>query len=420
MYFFIFCLGSKDRFLSDNAEMIEALADYEEDLEVDIESVDPITESPEVDPIDELEEGEILPGEVPEPRWDVMFGVPYGFAEDFVKAYMEDPDSAAREQRIEIDDDQIIHRADLRGPKRFIVTPATRFHFKVGKRRGNEAGNVFTFEKSFDDMKGFNRNHFPVPPRADDHLYVTDTTIPSTLGSRYVTVPIRGPNLYWDFIADKNAPSYDTVIQSWLYDSEIHLFVLKRQDGCQYLSVRMKHFRSLSADDLVEIGKRKLINPHDCGCAAVFAKRFYNDYRSRFDDDFDEKKLYIQPRKKKKISKADGSIEWIQRPIECMSTVPAKKWDQDVLKEMDNWELDRNTGFATMFADSQKTKVLLSIYDPMQIVNLSRSDLWKLNDIDCSYIAFWKIEAERYKKLIRVCLKERIHANSTRLRFLEN
>jgi hypothetical protein len=103
-----------------------------------------------------------------------------------------------------------------------------------------------------------------------------------------------------------------------------------------------------------------------------------------------------------------------------MSKVPAKKWGLDILKELNNWEIDRNTGFATMYGDSQKTKVLLSMYDPMQIVNLSRSDLWKLNDIDCLYVPFWRIEAERYKKLIRTCLKEMIHANSTRLRFLEN
>jgi uncharacterized protein YfbU (UPF0304 family) len=84
---------------------------------------------------------------------------------------------------------------------------------------------------------------------------------------------------------------------------------------------------------------------------------------------------------------------------------------------LDHWVIDNNTGEAKMYADRGKQKVLMTVYDPMQLVNLSRSDLRTLDDTECSFLPFWKTEENKYRKIIRICLSARIHANSRRLLF---
>jgi hypothetical protein len=366
----------------------------------------------------ELEEGEIAPGDVPEPRWEDMTDmtkVPYGFNQDYVKSFQENPDLATKEQRIADIEGQVLHNEDLHLPKVFIPSPLLMFYFQVGKRRKDNQKSAYILEWSLDDMKSFNMNHYPIPTRNEDNSRIANLR-GTPIVKEDCVLSFFTSTLYWDFISDKNAPSYDTVIQSWLYDDDLRLFVLKRRDGCQYLPVIVDYFKSLSADDLFEIGKKELINPNRNGSAAIFGTWLYRDYRSRFaDEDFDVNKLFIKPRKKKKITRDDGRVEYIQKPIDCLTTVPARKWEQNILSKLDNWEIDKNTGFAKMFGDAKKTELLLSMYDPMQIVNLSRSDLRKLDDITCKCVTFWNVERDRYRKLIRICLREDIHANSRRL-----
>jgi hypothetical protein len=231
---------------------------------------------------------------------------------------------------------------------------------------------------------------------------------------------IKEPHV-WKFISDQDACTYSTTIQSWYFDEEIQLFVLKRREGCQYLSPMKKHFQSLSESDLIDIGKKWIITSDKNAHAKHFGRLIHRDYLMRFNDreDFDKSKLFIKPRKLKKIIK-NGNEEFVQRPIKCMKKVPAKKWDQNILDNLNNWEIDRNTGEARMYADWDKTKILMTVYDPMQLVNLSRSDIRMLYDTECSFLPFWKAEEDRYRKILRICLSAEIHANSRRLLFEGN
>jgi hypothetical protein len=223
--------------------------------------------------------------------------------------------------------------------------------------------------------------------------------------------------MFWGFISDENAHLYKTVIQSWFYDDELKLFVIKRLEGCQYLTPALNHFHSLCESDLMDLGRKHLINYSNNDRANHFARLIHYDYLNRYKDDYDETKRFIKPRKLKKVVNEDGSVSRIQRPVKCYAKVPAKKWKQNMLGLLDNWKIDKNTGEAKMFADRRQEMLIMSMYDPMQVVNLSRSDLRRLYDANYSSVPFWKNEERKYRKIIQVCLHERIHANSRKLLF---
>jgi len=125
----------------------------------------------------------------------------------------------------------------------------------------------------------------------------------------------------------------------------------------------------------------------------------------------------FQPRPKKKIKNPDGTFRYIQRRIKCVEFVPAIKWDQDILRRMTYWHIDFKSGEAQMFVDESKKHMLLRIYDPMQVVNLSRGDQRKILETPCVASRFWRIEERRYRYILARCLSERVHANSIRLLF---
>ena len=125
----------------------------------------------------------------------------------------------------------------------------------------------------------------------------------------------------------------------------------------------------------------------------------------------------VKPRSLKKITKPDGIVEFVQRKIKCVERVPAIKWDQDLLTTMTYWQIDIKSGEAQMFVDYSKSKMLLRMYDPMQVVNLSRGDQRRLIETPCTANRFWRTEVRRYLNILAFCLAERIHGNSIRLLF---
>jgi hypothetical protein len=259
------------------------------------------------------------------------------------------------------------------------------------------------------DSRDFDVSDYPVPPRDEDAQHVIDRTIAPAA---------QEPVMYWESILDKDCASYSSVILSWFYEKELCLFVIKRKEGCQYVSPMKNHFKSLSKSDLLELGNSKLINPDNDKNAEFYAKRIRDDYLLRFrSDSFDKSRLFIEPRSRKKVTKDDGTVEYVQRPIECMERVPAKKWKQNLLGNLDHWEIDRNSGEAKMYADQDKKIILMRMSDPMQLVNVSRFDQRRLYDTECLFIPFWKTEENRYRKILRICLHARIHGDSRRLLF---
>ena len=354
---------------------------------------------------DDLEEGEF----VPEPDLN-LFKKPYGF-DEFWNSIPDDPSTEER-KALELKRKEVKERM-LQVPYN---SNAKVLNFVVYAKL-NDASIPFDFEINL--TRPFNPNDYPVPLRDDDPLQEVDRFVPGHIISEWrVQKDTMKPNLYWTHISDKDAAKYKTIIWSWFYDHELKLFVLKRPEGCQYLAWSEKHFRSLCEEDLYELGNNWIINPSEYGHADVVGKKLHEDFKLRSNmKDSDKPKFHIEPRKKKKVVKPDKSVEYIQHDIKCMIKVPAKKWAQDVLEKMDNWEIDRDSGEAKMYADREKKILLRSVYDPMQLVNFSRKDQRKLYDTECSFLPYWRFEESRYRKILQICLHENIHANSIRLLF---
>ena len=355
---------------------------------------------------DDLEEGEI----VPEPDLNNIFKTPYGFNQ-FEDPVPEDP-SVEEKQALELRRNQVKERM-LQVP---FQSNTKVLNFMVFAELDG-ASIPIDFEINL--TRSFNSNDYPVPLRDDDPLQVVDRFVPGYKIDewRYKKDHMK-PNLYWTHISDKDAAKYKSIIWSWFYDAELKLFILKRPEGCQYLAFKERHFRSLCEDDLHELGNNWIINPSNDGLADVICKNLRQDFWSRKNVKGSEKpKLHIEPRPLKRVVKPDKSVEFVQQDIKCMIKVPAKKWKQDVLDKMDNWEIDRDTGEAKMYADREKKILLRSVYDPMQLVNFSRKDQRKLYDTECSFLPYWRFEESRYRKILQICLHENIHANSIRLLF---
>jgi hypothetical protein len=288
--------------------------------------------------------------------------------------------------------------------------------FKVFAQVNPDSKVLIHVDWSIDVSKEFNVNEFPIPDRNQDGQHSVPDVDPAV---GFFRATPKEP-LLWKFISDKDAHTYCSTIHSWYFDEQIKLFVLKRREGCQYLTPSLKHFHSLSESDLIDLGRKPIITSKQNSHAIYFSKLIHKDFLMRFRDSneqVDETKLFLKPRKLKRIIKPDGTVEEIQRPVKCISKVPAKRWDLNILRNLDHWVIDNNSGEAKMYADRGKQKVLMTVYDPMQLVNLSRSDLRTLYDTECSFLPFWKTEENKYRKILRICLSARVHANSRRLLF---
>jgi len=355
---------------------------------------------------EELEEGEIAP----ELDINHVFQEPYDFPEINVEPEVPEPAQVNLEQ-------QEIARQAFLAERLYDPPPPPSFR-KLNLQVFTKIDippKELSISWEINDSEDFNVDEYPVPSRNEDALHIIDRTTASTVLFRGLLKPI----MYWDFISDKDARTYTSAILSWFYENDIHLFVIKRREGCQYVTPMLKHFKKgLSEADIMELGKKKLVNPSNNPNAEFFARRCHADYRLRFaGEEFDKSKLYFEPRSRKRVRNDDGTIKYVQRPIKCMLKVEAKKWPQNILSNLDNWEIDRNTGEAKMYADKDKKIILMRMNDPMQLVNLSRYDQRTLYDTECSYIAFWTFEENRYRKILRICLHANIHADSRRLLF---
>ena len=184
------------------------------------------------------------------------------------------------------------------------------------------------------------------------------------------------------------------------------------------MSISQRHFHSLSDSDMIDLGRRWFVNLQSNGLADFYWNRFRDERIRNFSDRglMPEERL-IKPTPLKKIKNQDGTFRFEQKRIKCVKKVPAIRWDQDMLTEMTFWQIDIKSGEAQMFVDDSKKQMLLRMYDPMQVVNLSRGDQRRLLDTPCSVVDFWRVEERRYRNILSHCLQERIHANSTRLLF---
>ena len=53
---------------------------------------------------------------------------------------------------------------------------------------------------------------------------------------------------------------------------------------------------------------------------------------------------------------------------------------------------------------------LLRVYDPLHLVNLSKEDLFKLNEIKILSMDIWRSEARKYQNVVQLCVEKDLHA----------
>ena len=104
------------------------------------------------------------------------------------------------------------------------------------------------------------------------------------------------------------------------------------------------------------------------------------------------------------------SVRVVYQPVKCLTKVPLKKMPQDVLETVKWWYVDKDTGEAVM--QDQDYKELLRVYDPLHLVNLSKGDLLKLNELSLLCMDIWIDEAQKYKRVVRMCVEKGLHAGS--------
>lgn len=160
------------------------------------------------------------------------------------------------------------------------------------------------------------------------------------------------------------------------------------------------------------------MNPSNDGLVDSIQKWIrYDWYLRNKKVESDLSKYKFKARSLKKINKQSG-VEFVEKSIRCLRRVPAKKHKQNILKNHHTLMIDNKTGEALMM--DEEDKILARLYDPMQLVNFSRNDLWILDERAKECSDFWKFELDRYKKIIRTCLRENIHADSRRMLFEGN
>ena len=83
---------------------------------------------------------------------------------------------------------------------------------------------------------------------------------------------------------------------------------------------------------------------------------------------------------------------------------------QDILGTIKWWYVDKDTGEAVM--QDQQYQELLRVYDSLHLLNLSRGDMLKLNKLRLLCMDIWRDEAQKYKRVVRVCVAKGLHAGS--------
>ena len=183
------------------------------------------------------------------------------------------------------------------------------------------------------------------------------------------------------------------------------------------MSISQRYFHSLSESDLIDLGRRWFVNLQKNGNADFYWQRFRKERIWHFSErGLKPEDRLIKPRPMKKIKNPDGTFRFVQRKIECVREVPTIQWDQDMLTTMTYWQIDIKSGEAQMFVDDSKSKMLLHMYDPMQVVNLSRGDQRRLLDTPCSAVRFWIVEERRYRNILAHCVTPRLRRKTRDVR----
>ena len=314
---------------------------------------------------DELEEGEFIPEDITD--WD------------YDKEEMQDHDDDAQEH----------------------ILPPVKVTEVVGDTSVNEKNEELNEVRST-----INQNN-----QADPGIDVveSDTENEHLKQTWFKDVPEKMKIVYKEHIETTGDSNLKKGIISWFFDNELQLFVLKRFDGLQYLENKLSVFNSLPYLELKELAKKSLINRGNDQMAEVMVRIIKREVLSRKFDQLKPSfgKRMIHRRNIDPITNRP-SVRVVYQPVKCLKKVPLKKMPQDVLESIRWWYVDKDTGEAVM--QNEEYQELLRVYDPLHLVNLSKKDLFKLNELRLLCMDIWREEAQKYKKVVRVCVEKDVHA----------
>lgn len=182
------------------------------DAEEDLESIDD----------EDLEEGEFITSEADRKR---LLETPY----DFDRVFNED-------EVIQVEPIAEVEHLNLNPIRDSPDEPknAASLRFAVYANIVDEGhDNIFDLYWNIDATREVDLGRFNIPPVQQDHEFIVNRLIPGYRGHTGLMISdAYKPSMFWEYVSDKDAPKYFSVIQSWFYDHRIKLFIIKRKEGC--------------------------------------------------------------------------------------------------------------------------------------------------------------------------------------------
>ena len=103
-------------------------------------------------------------------------------------------------------------------------------------------------------------------------------------------------------------------------------------------------------------------------------------------------------------------IKLVYPPIRSLTTIPLTQFPQDFLMNLKWWYYDGVTGEAVI-EDKEKGKVLY-VYDPINLINLSASDLEILHSNKILSHQEEEVYARNFQRVVDCCVLKGVHAGS--------
>ena len=251
----------------------------------------------------------------------------------------------------------------------------------------------------------------------DQSVEDTDAEIPteetsetpemSTMKSEWFKKISQSPKLKTHYKVKDNCKG--TII-SWKYDEVFKMFAIKRTDGIQYFG---KHFHDLSSLPKCEIGRLAQLN---------LINRSNNDWGNQIErilrkevrHGFELLKPAVGRRMiyKNRINPTTNKpwIKLVYPPVRSLTKIPLTKYPLDFLKNFKWWWYNGVTGEAVI--ENQEEGEMVYVYDPINLVNFSESDLKILHRNKILFQDECREIAMTFQRVVDLCVKRGIHAGS--------
>ncbi|KAK9053345.1 hypothetical protein SSX86_029978 [Deinandra increscens subsp. villosa] len=200
-------------------------------------------------------------------------------------------------------------------------------------------------------------------------------------------------------------------IISWMYDSELKCFSIKKEFGVMYLK-HATRFNTLPVCDVRDFSRKPFLNYKSNLLAEVFKNKLKEECQSKFRFLTPQRPKYAEhPTDIHPITRKPVVVLKYKKPIQ-LKKIPLKKLEQDFIKTLRWWYYDENSGEAVVVVKEQNK--VIRLYHPMWLINLSKDDIDKLYHNNILYKAEHAEQALQFQRVIRVCFAFGIHAGNNR------